>query len=48
MKIVENNVEYISPQILSKNYKLSIKSYPRGGNFVKEICPGGGVFEQKT
>ena len=30
-----------------KNYKLSFKFYPRGGDFVKKFCPGGEVFERK-
>ena len=34
-------------QTLSKNYKGLLKFCPRIGDFVKKICPGGGLFEQK-
>ena len=44
MKIVENNVK-CTPNFI-KNYELSFKFCPQGGDFVKKFCRGVGVLNE--
>ena len=40
-------LQYLTTHFIFKNYKLSFKFCPRGGDFVRKFCPGDGVFQRQ-